>query len=216
MDTKKIKLLFLAGSAIFIGAVSTKAYFASTVEITNSRFSTQSATVTASATGTSSQEASATASASASVEPSETPSVTVPRVVLNEFLANLGTDDDAIKPGGEWMELYNNTNNPIDLNGWYLYDEADHALPIILGNVGGDSTIIPAKGFLVVYRNGYSFSLNNGNDTIYLYDGVRSTSNLLDSYHYTGTATNRSTVRLPDGIGGWDEHHDPSPGGPNV
>ncbi len=30
------------------------------------------------------------------------------------------------KPAGEWVELYNNGNEDIDVSGWHLYDALDH------------------------------------------------------------------------------------------
>src|SRR3989344_3460661 len=51
-------------------------------------------------------------------------------IVLNEFLPNPDTsanglnfgNDASNMPLGEWVELYNNGNAPIDVNGWYMTD----------------------------------------------------------------------------------------------
>ena len=42
-------------------------------------------------------------------------------VVINEFAAvTAGTTADP-----DWVELYNTTNNPVDLNGWVLRDSTE-------------------------------------------------------------------------------------------
>ena len=106
-------------------------------------------------------------------------------------------------PDGEWVELYNKGNWSIDINGWYLYDAIDsHDLPITATNVGGGSTIIPAKGYLAVYRNTDPlFSLNNDTDNVRLYDGEIGVGNLINSHSYTGTVEAKSWSGMPNGAG---------------
>ncbi len=124
-------------------------------------------------------------------------------VVLNEFVPNpIGDDDAPIPKGsdddtGEWVELYNRGDLPVDVAGWYLYDAYDdHELIISASNSdnNGDTddageTIVPVGGFLVVYRNGDSdFSLNNsGDEEVRLFDGHISSANLIDSHAYNGS-----------------------------
>ena len=103
-------------------------------------------------------------------------------IIINEFMPNPGVvnddDDDDSMPNGEWVELYNKGSWPIDVAGWYLYDNINaNELLITTSNVSGGSilnpTEIPAHGFLAVYRNGDSdFSLNNNTaDQVRLYNG---------------------------------------------
>ncbi len=206
---KFLKRAYFPLALIFIGAIcSTGAYFSDSVDITSNEFSTGLWSVTAAATET------ATATATETATATSTPSL--PAIVLNEFLANSSGGDSDPMPNGEWVELYNTSDSSVDLSGWYLYDEANNVLPLINGNIESGSTTIPANGFMVVYRNGYSFSLNEGNDTVKLYDGNISTGTMVDSYYYTGTPTDKTWARLPDGTGGWTNHHDQTKGGPNV
>jgi len=175
--------------------------------------------------------------------------LTANMIVLNEFLPNpdpsanglnFGNDSDQM-PGGEWVELYNNSTFNIDLAGYYLTDVDGHQIEVKSCRTNTNETIIPAKGFLVVYRNGgescnsHNFSLNNNADTVNLF----SPSGKLDSYSYdshdycqleptpgggnsdtTGSGNceeippNKSYARIPDGIGGWVDPF-PTPGKPN-
>ena len=141
-------------------------------------------------------------------------------VVINEFLPNPAGSDKLPKPDGEWVELYNSGNSSVDVAGWMLYDSNDsHELLISTGNTDSGGTEVPAKGFLVVYRNeDPDFALNNkGGDTVRLYDGkIKDGGNLVDSYSYTMDApTNKSFARIPDGSDNWVDPV-PTPGGPNI
>ena len=141
-------------------------------------------------------------------------------VRLNEIMPKPEGDDDAPMPNGEWVELYNQSSWPVDVNGWWLYDAIDsHELLIAASNVSGGSTIIPAGGFLVVYRNGDAdFSLNDSvaGDTVRLFNGPIISGTLVDSYNYINPINNWVFARIPDGIGSWIASSTPTPGGPNV
>ena len=57
---------------------------------------------------------------------------------------------------GEWLEVFNTTNAPIDLEGWSLSDEGVDAT--ILDNAGA-GIIVPPRGYLVLGRElGRSFN----------------------------------------------------------
>jgi hypothetical protein len=99
-------------------------------------------------------------------------------VIISEFLANAEGDDD----GREWFELFNTTDEDIDLTGWSIVDNDDDA-----HTIGGDGPVlIPARGYLVLGEstdptvNGgapvdYAFdddiTLGNSNDEIILLQG---------------------------------------------
>jgi predicted ribosomally synthesized peptide with SipW-like signal peptide len=135
-------------------------------------------------------------------------------IALNEIYAN---PPGSAESNGEWVEVYNIGSWAIDLNGWYLYDKDGHSLQITSANVTGGSTLVSAKGYLVVNRNGDPyFSLNNSNETIYLYDGIIDGGALIDSKSYPTTIEDKSWSRIPNGTGAWSDGHTPTPGGPNV
>jgi len=132
-------------------------------------------------------------------------------VVLNEILPNT-EDDNAPKPDGEWIELYNKSDSTLSVAGWHLTDTADTHLVLITGdktNTGG--TDISDHGFLVVYIGPTSINLNDSGDTISLYDDA---DNLIDSHTYGDTPEGKSIARIPDGESTWYDPI-PTPGKPN-
>jgi len=97
-----------------------------------------------------------------------------PPVVLNEFLPNAENYP-------EFIEVYNNTSSPIDLNGFYIKANGN-IIPInaITTNAySGGITTIPANGWLVVTKGGDL--INNNSGTIALYNG---NDVVVDSYTY--------------------------------
>lgn len=88
---RKIKMLFVLISAIFIGGVFTRAYFSDSVAITNNTFTT--GTWAVSPSGPSAGD-----------------------VVINElmWMGSTASSDD------EWIELRNMTSLPIDISGWEI------------------------------------------------------------------------------------------------
>ncbi len=138
-------------------------------------------------------------------------------VVLNEILADPDGLDDAFMPNGEWIELYNNNSYDVDVNGWVIYNSDNNKLFITSNNTNTGDTIVPAKGWLVVYRNGDSnFFLHNDGDSISLYSAYPPDDNhLIDSYTYTTTKSEGlSYARFPDGCGSWVDPI-PTPGTKN-
>lgn len=145
---------------------------------------------------------------------------TTTHIVINEFMPNPVGNDDAAKPGGEWVELFNPTSVPVDVDGWVLYDSDNaHELVISALNTGTGDTIVPSHGFLVVYRNGNGdFILNNtSGDSVRLFDdAIASGGSLIDSHTYAISAPeNKSFARVPDGSANWIDP-DPTPGEPNM
>lgn len=134
-----------------------------------------------------------------------------PDVVLNEILPNT-KDDYADKPEGEWVELYNKSDSPVSVTGWHLADSIGTPIPITGDRTDTGGTDISGHGFLVVYMN--SAILNNGGDTVNLYDGAVDPANLIDSHIYGFTPKGKSIARIPDGWGDWYDPI-PTPGGPN-
>ena len=139
-------------------------------------------------------------------------------VVMNEFIPNPIGLDDALKPNGEWVELYNNSSVSFDLSGWTIYDNDDsHKLYITNSNTNTDGTIIAPHGFLVVYKNGDAdFILNNDTGSVRLATGYPIASSVVvDSYLYDGEKPEGySWARIPDGVGTWIDPI-PTPGTTN-
>lgn len=69
--------------------------------------------------------------------------------VISEFMAsNNDTLDDEDGNSSDWIEIYNPTNAPIDLTGWYLTGRPDN-----LTKWQFPATILPAHGYLVVFAS---------------------------------------------------------------
>jgi predicted extracellular nuclease len=99
-------------------------------------------------------------------------------LVINEIMQNPAAVGDS---SGEWFELFNPTEAPIDIDGWTIGD--DDTDSHLLNN--GGPLIVPAGGFIVLgnntdsatnggaavdYSYGLSWFLANGADEVVLYD----------------------------------------------
>lgn len=123
-------------------------------------------------------------------------------IVINEFLA---------APSGgqnEWVEIYNKTNQPLTIGGFYVDDVA--------GSGGSpkqipSGTTIDANGFFVFEFTNF---LNNGGDDVRLLSSDQST--VLDEYTYTTTKSDKSICRRPDGEEWSDNHWQPTKGAYNL
>lgn len=80
-------------------------------------------------------------------------------VRFNEFLANPSGDERQ----EEFIELYNFGETDADLSGWTIHDASKTGSFIFL-----DKRIVAAKGFVAVRRSEFSFSLNNGKESLSL------------------------------------------------
>lgn len=78
-------------------------------------------------------------------------------LIISEFVPNpVGNDD------GEWVEIYNASNQAIDLLGWQIDDQDGGSKPYIFAT----STIISGGGFLVLDRSISQITLNNNEDSV--------------------------------------------------
>jgi len=83
-------------------------------------------------------------------------------IICTEFMQNPSAVGDS---AGEWLELYNTTGAPIDIEGWILRDNDSDSHTI---DAGGAGVIVPAGGYIVLGNNGDS--LSNGGVTVdYVY-----------------------------------------------
>jgi len=126
-------------------------------------------------------------------------------VVFNELMISPMAATDA---NGEWFELRNTTNVPLDCGGWHLTGGASGVLTLPAGE-------IPAHGFLVLCRNnnpaqngGVSgawhyagMNLANTSDSLWLYDAA---TQLVDVVAWASAAPGTTReVRDP-----WDDNFD--------
>jgi len=108
-------------------------------------------------------------------------------ILINEFLAH--TED----PGAEeFIELYNHSNQAVDLSGAYLSDRGDSnkfKIP--------DGTLIPAGGFVAYGQSALGFGLKAEGGRIYLVNA--SQTRVIDAVEYESQGNGISLGRFPDG-----------------
>ena len=136
-------------------------------------------------------------------------------VVINEFMAsNGGCLPDDKGECSDWIELYNPSDQPVNLSGMGLSDDKQSlkwAFPGIT---------LPAGGYLVVFASGNSetnpnavlhtnFKLNAAQGGIYLAD---SGGKIIDEVEYKDQTSNISTGRKADDLSAWTVFEQPSPG----
>ena len=111
-------------------------------------------------------------------------------VVINEFLAH--TDDPLL----DYIELYNHSNQSVDLSGCSLSDD-----PVENRFVIPPNTIIPPRGFVVFDQAQMGFALSAAGETIYFKnpDGSR----VLDAVTFGSQENGVSMGRYPDGSDGF-------------
>ncbi len=108
-------------------------------------------------------------------------------LIVSEVLAQPAA---AIAATGEWLELFNNTANPVDLAGWTL--DFGGGNTHVLAAAGG-STIVPAKGYLLLGQSNVAAE-NDGVSVQYVYgptfampDAAGAVNVRLGGYAMTGT-----------------------------
>ena len=113
-------------------------------------------------------------------------------LIITEILPNPEGDDDANKPGGEWVELYNSGDAPIDLRELLLTDQDFENELYIAENkvISENDTVIYSNEYKTIYRDGDSdFALNNnGYEEVKLYYEEE----LIDELSYSGSTEQMS------------------------
>ncbi|MBT3230680.1 lamin tail domain-containing protein [Candidatus Uhrbacteria bacterium] len=97
--------------------------------------------------------AEASAKEEGSTETEETGEVDQGSLIINEFVSNPMDDQE------EWIEVYNPTDNSIELEDWTVRDATERSSSF-------DQTSIEADGYALIYSP--SGQLNNGGDTVEL------------------------------------------------
>ncbi len=137
---------------------------------------------------------------SASLTP---PTPNVGDIVINEFLTkNVNGETDEAGQHEDWLELYNNDNIALSLNGIYLTDDPAKPdkwlFPL--------DTKIPAKGFLIVWLDEdqsqgafhTNFKLGTDGEFLMLSNGA---GGVIDSLSFGLQKTDTTFGRYPNGTG---------------
>lgn len=138
------------------------------------------------------------------------------QVLINEILADpvLDWDGDASvsSKNDEWVEIVNVGAVSVDLSCYRLAD-ASGGFDWRYGFTGAlapGSTLVVYGSDAVAWESANGFpsvglSLNNGGDTVYLYDTAGGDTTVVDSYAYASfeVADDRAVGRMPDGSATW-------------
>lgn len=98
---------------------------------------------------------------------------------ISEFLPDPEGDDKGLRPGGEWVELYNSGEQVLDLRGLMLEDAKNHTITISDAQIS-DPLLQPGQ-YGVVYLNGQSLLNNDGFELITL----RTQTAIIDQTSYS-------------------------------
>jgi len=136
---------------------------------------------------------------------------------ITEFMPNPVGADNASMPAGEWVELYNSGNSNVSLQGWKLMGSM---LNITASNTNRQSVIIPARSYIVVYRNGDpNFELDNTAGYLGLRNSTGFTVDNIGPDKYNASYFNSTWTAFPEGFsvgrnesGSWNVFSRPTPG----
>jgi len=132
---------------------------------------------------------------------------------LNSFIDNYGKTED-------WIELYNTSDNDIDISGYHLSDKDSKPMKWAIPS----GAIIPAKGFFIAYCSGrdsfvfnqyhtnFKLAQSTGKDIVLLSDP---SGNVLESFDLDLTLVEHSRCRSTDGGADWVVCTDPTHGSSN-
>jgi len=139
------------------------------------------------------------------------------QLYINEWMASNSSiiSDPDFDDTGDWIELFNDYNDPIDISGYFLTDNFGNPTKWTFPS----GSIIEANSFLLIWADGRnegihaSFKLSKEGEEIGLYN---SDTLLMDEITYSHQKTNISMGRNSDGSSGIGFFEEPTPGNSNT
>jgi len=139
------------------------------------------------------------------------PNIPVGDLAINEFVADNDSISGINDPDGgypDWIELYNNTDEALDLSDTYLSDKNDNFLKWQFPA----GTTIPGGGYLIIWADEdqeqqglhANFKLSKNGEAIYLSNADESS---IDSISFREQTANVSLSRVPNGTGDFVAQH---------
>lgn len=131
------------------------------------------------------------------------------QIVINEYSAsNLENFTDSFGRTEDWIELYNTSNEAVDISGWHISDKLSKPEKWSIPS----GTIIPANGHLVFlcsgrdgvfngeYHTNFKLAQTTGSDIVLISnsDGI-----LLEMHELNLTLVEHSNCRITDGSPDW-------------
>lgn len=124
--------------------------------------------------------------------------ISYPVITINELYPNPTIDQS--ETNDEFIELYNPTQQPVDLTGWLLKDASNKTFII-------KNTVIPAQGYAVFTSSETHLSLNNTGDIVMLYSPD---STLKDETQDYGDAKEGLSWGIANGAWAWNNAPTPA------
>jgi len=145
-------------------------------------------------------------------------------LVINEIMpGNDGTIADDHGEFDDWFEVFNTTDESVDIGGMYVADDTDLSIGEWwrIPDTDPSTTTIPPGGHLVLWADGQpdqgvlhvDFKLGASGESIGLVDADGET--IVDTYAYPALASEVSYGRMPDGSDTWQTFDPATPGGDN-
>ena len=140
----------------------------------------------------------------------------VGQLYINEWMASNSSviSDPDFDDTGDWIELFNDYNDPIDISGYYLTDNFGEPTKWTVPS----GTTVNANSYLLIWADGKndgthaSFKLTKDGEEIGLYD---SDTLLVDDIIFKHQKTNISMGRVSDGSSTLGYFEEPTPGSSN-
>jgi len=124
-------------------------------------------------------------------------------LVINELMAsNDETVSDEAGEFDDWIELYNNTNATINLEGYFLSDDENNLLKWPIPN----GTTIAANDYLMVWADDddeqgafhANFKLSSNGETLFL---INANGEIINQVEFDEQGTDLAYARIPNGTG---------------
>jgi hypothetical protein len=149
----------------------------------------------------------------------------LPALVINEFLASSVSccpdTDGGTAEYDDWIEIYNESDAPINIAGMHLSDNPDDPFKFKVPDTNSEKTTIPAHGYLIIWADGdgsqgelhANFKLSAQGETVGLYyiDG-----RTIDERTFGAQSDDVSSGRSSDGSLTWTTFNTPTPGAANL
>jgi len=145
-------------------------------------------------------------------------------VYINEILAiNDTTYADENDEFNDWIELFNDSNTPIDIGGYYVTDDLTDPGKWQIPLTSPDSTTIAPKGYLLLWADGepnqgvlhLNLKLSGSGEQLGLSQKVEDDYLFIDKLAFGKQSTDVSYGRSPDGSDNWQFFKSPSPNAEN-
>ena len=127
------------------------------------------------------------------------------QIIINEFLPNPdGPDAD-----GEWVEIFNQGTEPVNLMDWQLDDSEQGSRPYLFV----DELWLEAGAYLVIEREESGLALNNTSDAVRIFNPANS---LIDEVAYDKVTAGQAYARDPAQAEQWAWTTSHTPGSLNI